>query len=102
MLVLIIKDIKINETKIGKNSIFEHFRCKRQNGDIGDRSITYPVTNTVTLSLRFKILFQKMTEAAVTAICAEINEALAACVAANVSQNKPFIVYSICPILYVL
>ena len=26
-----------------------------------------------------------MTEAAVTAICAEINEALAACVAANVS-----------------
>ena len=43
------------------------------------------------------MLFQKMTEAAVTAICAEINEALAACVAANVSQNKPFhIVYSIC------
>ena len=36
------------------------------------------------------MLFQKMTEAAVTAICAEINEALAACVAANVSQNKPF------------
>ena len=31
-----------------------------------------------------------MTEAAVTAICAEINEALTACVAANVSQNKPF------------
>ena len=45
------------------------------------------------------MFFQKMTEAAVTAICAEINEALAACVAANVSQNKPFqIVYLICAI----
>ena len=32
-------------------------------------------------------IFQKMTEAAATALCAEINEALAACVAANVSQN---------------
>ena len=31
-----------------------------------------------------------MTEAAVTVICAEINEALAACVAANVSENKRF------------
>ena len=36
-----------------------------------------------------------MTEAAVTAICAEINEALAACVAANVSENRRFALYNI-------
>ena len=35
----------------------------------------------------FKLCFQKMTDAAATALCAEINEALAACVAANVSQK---------------
>ena len=45
-----------------------------------------------------------MTEAAVTAICAEINEALAACVAANVNNNRQLrpISYGLYDIAYII
>ena len=36
-----------------------------------------------------------MTEAAATALCAEINEALAACVAANVSHRHKYMIWEL-------